>query len=139
MIISEDHILQEEINNLKRTLLAHTYPLHFIIKNIKKALTYNPNALLFQRTSQTVTNILPIITPFSDIDKLFTATINNWHAIADETTLSTVWPSKPLSATTNPAAFTTIMSTLHKHMAPHGRIPNTTTHIHPHTPNWCLF
>ena len=36
MIISEDHILQEEFNNLTHILLACTYLLHFIIKNIKK-------------------------------------------------------------------------------------------------------
>ena len=35
-IISEDHILQEELNNLTRILLACSYPLHLIIKNIKK-------------------------------------------------------------------------------------------------------
>ena len=40
----------------------------------------------------------------------------------------------PYQPIPNPAAFTTIMSMLHKYMAPHGRIPNTTTHIHPHIP-----
>ena len=35
-IISEDHILQEELNDLTRILLAHAYPLHLIIKNLKK-------------------------------------------------------------------------------------------------------
>ena len=34
IIISEDHILQDEINNLTGFLLAPTYPLHLIIKNI---------------------------------------------------------------------------------------------------------
>ena len=38
MIISEDHILQEELNNLTRVLLALAYPLHLIIKNIRKRL-----------------------------------------------------------------------------------------------------
>ena len=41
MIISEDHILQEELSNLTRILLASAYPLHLIIKNIKKALTHS--------------------------------------------------------------------------------------------------
>ena len=58
MIISEDHILQEELNNLSRILLARTCPLHLIIKN-KKALTHNRNDLLSQRTPQSETNILP--------------------------------------------------------------------------------
>ena len=86
--ISEDHILQEELNKLTHSLLAGAYPLHLIIKNIKKALTHNRNNLLFQRTPQSVANILSIITTFSDIGKLFTATIHkNWHTIANDTTL----------------------------------------------------
>ena len=101
MIISNDHILQEELNNLTRILLARAYPLHLIIKNIKKALTHTRNLLLSQRTTHTETNILPIITPFSNIGKLFAATIHkHWHTIADGSVLSTIWPFKPLSAYT---------------------------------------
>ena len=101
MIISEDHILQAELNNLTRILLARAYPLHLIIKNIKKALTHSRNYLLSQRTPHTETNILPIITPFSDIGKQLTAIIHrNWEIVANDTTLSTIWPSKPLSAYT---------------------------------------
>ena len=101
MIISEDHILQEELNNLTCILLARIYPLHLIIKNIKKALTHNHNNLLSQRTTQSETNILPIVTPSSDIGKLFPGIIHkNWHTIANDTTLSTMWPFKPLSAYT---------------------------------------
>ena len=62
MIISEDHILREELNNLIRILLFHVYPLHLIIKNIKKVLTHNRNHLLSQQTPQTETNILPLQT-----------------------------------------------------------------------------
>ena len=87
MIISEDHLPQEELNNLTRILLARAHPLHLIIKN-KKALTHNCNYLLSQRTPQTETNILLIVAPFSDIDKLFAATIHkNWNTIANDTTL----------------------------------------------------
>ena len=46
MISSEDHILPEELNSLTRILLVRTYPLHLIIKNIKKTLTHNRNNLL---------------------------------------------------------------------------------------------
>ena len=35
MIISEGHILQEELNNLTRIVLACSYLLHLIIKNKK--------------------------------------------------------------------------------------------------------
>ena len=101
MIISEDHILQEELNNLTRILLAHAYPLHFIIKSIKKALTYNCNHLLSHGIPQTETNIIPIVTRFSDIGKLLTAIIHsNWHNVDNDTTLSTIWPSTKLSAYT---------------------------------------
>ena len=110
MIISEDHILQEELNNLTHILLACAYLLHLIIKNLKKALTHNRNNFLTQRTPQTIRNILPIMTPFSHIGKLFTATIHkNWQTIASGTTLSTIWPSKPLSAYTK-------SSSIHSHL-----------------------
>ena len=101
MIISEDHILQAELNNLTRILLARAYPLHLIIKNIKKALTHSGNYLLSQRTPHKETNILPITTPFSDMGKEVTAIIHiNSQIVANETTLSTIWSSKPLSAYT---------------------------------------
>ena len=110
MIISEDHILQEKLNNLTRILLARAYPLHLIIKNIKKALTHNRNDLLSKRTPQSKTNIFPIVTPFSELGKLFTETIHkNWRTIANDTTLSTIWPSKPLSAYTK-------SSSIHNHL-----------------------
>ena len=44
MIISEDHILQEELNNLTRILLARAYPLHLIIKKVKKSLDPQPQS-----------------------------------------------------------------------------------------------
>ena len=76
MIISDDHILQAELSNLTGILLARSYPLHLIIKNIKKALTHSRNYLLSQRTPHTETNILPIITSLSDIGKQLTDIIN---------------------------------------------------------------
>ena len=36
MIISEEHILQEDLDNITRILLARAHPLHPIIKNMKK-------------------------------------------------------------------------------------------------------
>ena len=110
MIILEDHILQEELNNLTLILFAHAYPLHLIIKNIKKVSTHNRNHLLFQRPPQTETNILPIVTPFSDIGKLLTATIHrNCHNVANDTILSTIWSPKPLPAYTK-------SSSIHNHL-----------------------
>ena len=97
IIISEDHILQEELNNFTRTLLARAYPQHFIIKNIKKTSDPRPQPPVIP------TNIinLPTVTPFSDMGKLLTSIIHrNSHHIANEATLSSIWPSKPLSAYT---------------------------------------
>ena len=52
----------------------------------------------------TYENILPIVNPFSHIEKPFTTTIyRNWHTIVIDTTPSTIWPSKPLSTYTKPS------------------------------------
>ena len=120
MIISEDHILQAELNNLTRILLACAYPLHLSIKNIKKALTHSRNYLLSQQTPHTETNILPIMIPFSDMGKQLTAIIHrNWDIVASDTTLHHL----AIQPTPNPTLFT-----LHKHRVPHGKTPRTTTH-----------
>ena len=98
MSISEDHILQSELNNLTCILLSRAYPLHLIIKSIKKALTYTRNNLLSNEHHRKKKNILPVVTTLSDISKLFTATVHkNWHTIANDTIISTIWPFKPLS------------------------------------------
>ena len=69
-------------------------------------MTHSRNYLLSQRTPHTETNILPIITPFSDIGKQLTVIIHrNWHVIANDTTLSTIWPFKPLSTYTKSNSF----------------------------------
>ena len=69
-------------------------------------MTHSRNYLLSQRTPHTETNILPIITPFSDMVKQLTAIIHrNWHIVANDTTLSIIWPSKPLSAYTKSNLF----------------------------------
>ena len=132
MIITEDHILKEELSNLTRILLAHAYPLHLIIKNIKELLTRSRNYLLCQPTPHTETNILSIRAPFSDIGKQLTAIIHrNWHNFANDTTLSSIWSSRPLSAYAKSSSIhnhLVHLFTLQKHATPHGRIPSTTTY-----------
>ena len=71
-------ILQEKLKNLTRILLALKYPLHLIIKNIKKALAHNRNYLLSQRTPQTDTNICPILTSFLDIETYWQTVHGNY-------------------------------------------------------------
>ena len=87
MIISKDHILKEQCNNLTGILLARTYPLHVIIKRIKKALTNSWNYLLSQRTPHIQTDILPIITPQT--------WANNWQPSYTE--IGTFLPTSPHS------------------------------------------
>ena len=131
MIISEDHILQEKLNNLTRILLARAYPLHLIIKNIKKALTRSRNQLLCQRTPHTETNFLPIVTPFSDISKKLTAIIyRNWQNVVNDTPLSTIWPSKPLSAYTKSSI---IHNNLVQSAQTYGSSQQDSFHHYPHT------
>ena len=138
MIITEDHILQKELNNLTRILLARPYPLHLIIKNMKKALTRSCNHLLSQWTRPTETNIFPNVTPFSDIGKQLAAIIHrNCHNFASDTTFSSIWSSRSLSAYAKSSSIhnhLVHLFTLQKHATPHGRIPSTTTYAHPHTP-----
>ena len=65
------------------------------------------------------------------IAKSFTTTIyKNWHTIACDTILSTIWPSKPWSTYKKPSHLQPF--TPHKHMAHHNTIPNSATYIHPH-------
>ena len=130
MIISEDHILQEELNNLTRIILACKDLLHSIIKNEKSLDRYHNN-LLSQRTPQTLTKVLPIITPFSDIGKLFTATI---HRIDKQLPLTPHSPlfghPNPYQPTPNSATFTA-MSILKKD---NGSSRQDSWHYYPYTP-----
>ena len=66
MIILKDQILQEELDNLTRILLARAYHNTSSLKTLKKALTHNLNYLLSQQTLQIETNILPIVTPLAN-------------------------------------------------------------------------
>ena len=99
MTISEDHTLQEKLSNLTRILLARAYPLHLIIKNIKSLDLQTQSPVILTNTADR--NILPIVTPFSDISKLLAAVMHgNWHSVANDTIFSTIFPSIFLSAYT---------------------------------------
>ena len=113
-------------------MLART---HCMIKNIKKSLAHSRNYLLFQRTPYTETNILPIITPFSDMGKQRTAIIHrNRHMLATSPHSTPFGHFNFYQPTPNQAVFLTTLLTLHKHMVAHSKTPRTTTHKHPHTP-----
>ena len=88
--------------------------------------------MLSQRTPKIVTDILPIITTFSDYSRQLYIRFDTQLPMTSHSPL--FGHPNPYQPILNTAALTTILSTLHKHMAPHGRIPNTITHIHPHKP-----
>ena len=127
MIISEDHILQAEPNNLIRILLARAYPLHLIIKNIRKSLDPQPQLPVISTNTtykdQHSSHYNPSLrhgqtTHSHHTQKLahFCQRHHTLHHLA-------------IQYTPNPILFT-----LHKHRVARGRTTRTTTHTHPHTP-----
>ena len=107
MIILKDQILQEELDNLTRILLARAYHNTSSLKTLKKALTHNLNYLLSQQTLQIETNILPIVTPLANYSPQLYIRIGT--PLPNDTTLSTIWPSKHLLAYTK-------SSRIHNHL-----------------------
>ena len=135
MIISEDHIVQEDLNNILRILLARVYPLHLIIKNIKKALIRSANHHYpkeYHKDKPT----------FSPLESFFQTLANNSHQSYTEigamllmTPLSPPFDQpNPYQPIPNPTVFIITLLSLHKHIALHSRTPSTTTHMHPYTP-----
>ena len=124
-----------ELNNLTRILLARAYPLYQIIKNIKTpwpttAITCCPKEHRRQKPKFPPLYFLPL-----------TLAKYSWQLYIRISTQLLMTPHSPLFDHPNHyqfipilAAFTTILSTLHEHMAPHSRISNTNTPTHPHTP-----
>ena len=105
LIISEDHNLQRELDNLTKTLLARDYPLHIISRNIKKALTFSRQDLLHKPRQHNPTQKTPIVTPFSDMGTSLSRTIHDhWHLIEGDPTLSQIWPQRPVTAYTKTAS-----------------------------------
>ena len=121
MIISEDHILQAEPNNLIRILLARAYPLHLVIKNIKKTLDPQPQLPVISTNTtykdQHSSHYNPSLRRGQTTDSHHTQKLahfcqrhHNLHHLA-------------IQPTPNPTLFT-----LHKNRVAHGKTPRTTTH-----------
>lgn len=100
LIISEDHNLQRELDNLTKTLLARDYPFEIISRNIQKALCTSRNTLLNKpRLSRHIDQLTPLVTPFTPQGQALSQTIHqNWHIIQEDTNLSSLWPSRPVTA-----------------------------------------
>ena len=95
MIISEDHILQEELNNVTRILLASNYilPLRVSKKPSSTAAVsyYSTDTTYINKYSSHHHSHL-------NIGKSFIATIHkNWKTVVDNATLSAIWPPSAYS------------------------------------------
>ena len=140
MIISEDYILQEELNNRIRTLLARTYSPHVIIKSVKKPSstptvtcylnghhiekqTFSPLSLLSQ--TQTNRSQPPPIRTGTQLP------MTPRFLLSGHLSLYLQKKKKIL------AVFTTILSTPHIHMAHRNTIPSSAIYMqltHVNTP-----
>ena len=139
MIISEDHILQAELNKLTRTLLACAYPLHLIIKKNKKSLDPQPQLPVIPTNTTYRDQHSPHYNPFLRHGQ----TTHNHHTqkLAHCCQRHHSPPSghpKLYQPTPNPTVFITTLFTLHKHMVPHSKTCKTydasplPTHTHTH-------
>lgn len=99
LIISDDNLLQNELHNLTKTLIAREFPLKIINRNINKALSHSRDELLKETPRNNNNKILPIITPYSQKGISLSQHIHNqWHLIENDENLSKIWPQKPITA-----------------------------------------
>ena len=102
MIISDDTLLQIELDNLTRILIARDYPLEIITRNIEKALQFSHYELIHRnKQNDSKKQVLPVITPYSNEGIALSSTIKyHWPLIKNDPDLSQIWPSPPITAFT---------------------------------------
>ena len=127
MIISEDHILQAELNNLIRILLACTYSLHLSIKNIKKPLGSQPQLPVIPTNTTYKDQHSSHYNPFLRHGQ--TTHSHHTQKLAHYCQQHHILHHLAIQPTPNPTFLT-----LHKHIVPHGKTLRTTSHTHPHRP-----
>ena len=72
LLIADDNLLQKELDFLAISLFARKYPLDIIAHNISKALLHSRDNLLHKTTEASgPTTVLPIVTPYSIVSKIF--------------------------------------------------------------------
>ena len=137
MIISEDHILQAELNNVTCILLALAYLLQLIIKNTQKFESWSEAAIACFPIEHHIHT--PTFFPLWPLSQTWAN--NSQPSYTEIDTLLQTTPHSPPSGhpnlfqpTPNPTVFIATLFTLHKHMVPHSKTPRTTTHTYPHTP-----
>ena len=100
LLITDDTLLQKELDSLAISLLARQYPLEIITRNISKALLHSRDTLLY-RPSKTKSSkrVLPIVTPYSPEGRHFSQSVRNrWHIIENDSQLQNVWPNHLITA-----------------------------------------
>ena len=101
MIISNDSILQDELYNLTRTLLARHYPLKTINDNIQKALQFTQTELIRKtRSKETPTEPpIPFITKYTEGGQRTRKIIReNWNIITNDPYTNNIFPQPPVTA-----------------------------------------
>lgn len=101
MIISEDSILQDELYNLTKILLARKYPLHIINQNIIKALQFSQTELIYKNKQENtdVDQPIPFITKYTDTGKKLKQMVNeHWHILTDDPYTNNIFPQTPINA-----------------------------------------
>ena len=105
-IIHDDDLLQNELYNLTRTLLARKYPLHIINKNILSALSFSQTELLNKNLTTTDNDshhnpLLPLTTKYHPKGVLLRDSIHkHWTTLQQDTVLKNIFPDKPITAYT---------------------------------------
>ena len=100
LLITDDTLLQKELDSLAISLLTRQYPLEIITRNISKALLHSRETLL-HRPPKTASpkRVLPIITPYSPEGRHFSQSVRNrWHIIENDSELQNVWSNHPITA-----------------------------------------
>ena len=100
LFISDDTILQKELNSLTISLLARKYPLEVITHNISKALLHSRDTLLYRTPKVSSSrSVIPVVTPYSSEGRQFSKSVrDHWHIIENDPQLHRIYPSPTITA-----------------------------------------
>ena len=90
LLISDDTILQKELNSFTISLLARKYPLEVI--SLDTLLYRTPKA-------SSSRSVLPVVTPYSSEGRQFSKSVqDHWHIIENDPQLHRIYPSPTITA-----------------------------------------
>ena len=101
-IIHDDTLLEQELHNFTKILLARGYHLNTINKNILRALQYTQKDLLYAPRHEPDNNTLPFVTTYTKKGRLTTSKLKDiWQRPESDYELSTWLPTHPTMAYKN--------------------------------------